>query len=278
MTVRPPLDSKRRADTARERHSWTRWERWNHQDLAFEEGLTVARAWARFPGHFLSPATAVWNGHPIGTWAKNIRAVGRQCLDNLARGAEGQSVWLAGPMTAERWRALEEIDPGWCPVWSVGWQRAFRLTQLHLQTGGTLPTTAGQVMVQGEDLGRWATAQRTAWDSLQPAQQYLLHSALGLEPPAEDEPDEPTVNAATRDDKWALNLQAARAFHAREGHLNVPRKHVEPLERPSAVDARTGTAEPAEVKLGMFLDNTRRRAAKLTEQRRADLNQLGMRW
>ncbi|GGP79950.1 helicase [Streptomyces melanogenes] len=251
---------------------------WNHQDLAFEEGLTVARAWAAEHGHFLPPATAVWQGYPIGVWAKNMRAVGRQCLENFARGAEGQSVWLAGSMTAERWKALEEIDPGWCPVWSVGWQRAFRLTQLHLQTGGTLPTTAGQVMVQGEDLGRWVTAQRTGWDSLQPAQQYLLQSALGLEAATEDEPDGQPVKAATRDDKWALNLRAARAFHAREGHLNVPRKHVERLERPGADNARTGTAEPEEVKLGMFLDNTRKRAAKLTTQRRADLDALGMRW
>ncbi|MGW3167892.1 Helicase associated domain protein [Streptomyces sp. NPDC001142] len=33
-----------------------------------------------------------------------------------------------------------------------------------------------------------------------------------------------------------------------------------------------------EVKLGTWLDNTRKRADKLTEQRRADLDALGMRW
>ncbi|MEV5381184.1 hypothetical protein AB0L26_35290 [Streptomyces nondiastaticus] len=32
------------------------------------------------------------------------------------------------------------------------------------------------------------------------------------------------------------------------------------------------------VKLGMALDNIRKRADKLTEQRRADLDALGMRW
>lgn len=131
------------------------------------------------------------------------------------------------------------------------------------------------------------------WVNLQPAQQYLLHHALGLQVPAEDEPDAKPVKTATRDDKWTLNLQAARQFHAREGHLNVPRKHVERLkrpERPTAEDGstgpqtdgtespQTGAAEPVEVKLGMFLDNTRRRATKLTTQRRNDLDQLGMRW
>ncbi|MDX3078585.1 helicase [Streptomyces sp. MI02-7b] len=33
-----------------------------------------------------------------------------------------------------------------------------------------------------------------------------------------------------------------------------------------------------EFKLGQFLDNTRRRADKLTEARRAELNAFGMRW
>ncbi|MEU2675048.1 helicase [Streptomyces sp. NPDC007164] len=32
------------------------------------------------------------------------------------------------------------------------------------------------------------------------------------------------------------------------------------------------------VKLGMWLDNVRNRAAKPPEQRRTDLDQLGMRW
>ncbi|MGI5341908.1 hypothetical protein ACQEVS_33135 [Streptomyces sp. CA-181903] len=32
------------------------------------------------------------------------------------------------------------------------------------------------------------------------------------------------------------------------------------------------------MKLGMVLDNIRRRAGKLTEQRRTDLDALGMRW
>ncbi|MFG2302462.1 helicase associated domain-containing protein [Actinacidiphila glaucinigra] len=33
-----------------------------------------------------------------------------------------------------------------------------------------------------------------------------------------------------------------------------------------------------DIKLGQFVDNTRRRADKLTPERRAELNALGMRW
>ncbi|MFF2902222.1 helicase associated domain-containing protein [Streptomyces sp. NPDC057966] len=38
------------------------------------------------------------------------------------------------------------------------------------------------------------------------------------------------------------------------------------------------SVEVVVVKLGTWLDNARKRAGKLTEQRRADLNALGMRW
>ncbi|WTW14504.1 helicase associated domain-containing protein [Streptomyces sp. NBC_00019] len=47
--------------------------------------------------------------------------------------------------------------------------------------------------------------------------------------------------------------------------MQLARKHGE------AVDGE-------EIKLGSFLDNTRRRAAKLPAERRADLDVLGMRW
>ncbi|WP_259294697.1 helicase associated domain-containing protein [Streptomyces canus] len=69
----------------------------------------------------------------------------------------------------------------------------------------------------------------------------------------------------SQDARWAVNLAAARQFHAREGHLLAPRKAVE-------------VVGGVEHKLGAFLDNAHRRAAKLSPQRRADLDQLGMRW
>jgi hypothetical protein len=60
-------------------------------------------------------------------------------------------------------------------------------------------------------------------------------------------------------------MTAARQFHTREGHLQVPRKHIEEVD---------GTP----YKLGMFIDNARRRADKLSPERRAELDSLGMRW
>ncbi|MEU1535930.1 helicase associated domain-containing protein [Streptomyces fagopyri] len=95
-----------------------------------------------------------------------------------------------------------------------------------------------------------------------PAQQFLLES-IGIEAPAHGEAFEPVRR--TQSDRWAANIAAARQFHAREGHLRAARKHVE-----------VGDGE--ETKLGAFLNNTRRRAAKLSEQRRAELDALDMRW
>ncbi|MEU6393641.1 helicase associated domain-containing protein [Streptomyces sp. NPDC046939] len=81
------------------------------------------------------------------------------------------------------------------------------------------------------------------------------------------------------------NLTDRQAAHAaREGHLNVPRKHVEelPLEartcRHRTRDHTGGHRPRRSVDLRMWTANVRRRANKLADQRRAALDQLGMRW
>ncbi|MFB7109437.1 hypothetical protein [Streptomyces sp. NPDC056190] len=63
--------------------------------------------------------------------------------------------------------------------WDIAWQRTFSLTCAHIAAGGTLPAAAGEVIVQGEDLGAWVAARRLGWDKLLPAQQWLLESTLG---------------------------------------------------------------------------------------------------
>jgi hypothetical protein len=116
--------------------------------------------------------------------------------------------------------------------------------------------------LQGEDLGAWVQAQRLNWDHLLPAQAWMLENMLHIGPA---EPDERPPAPRTQADKWALNIRAARELHAREGHLHVPRKHVE-------------VVDGVEHKLGTFVDNARRRADKLSAERRAELDALGMRW
>ncbi|MGW2113495.1 helicase associated domain-containing protein [Streptomyces sp. NPDC001948] len=252
---------------------------WSARDAAWEDGLTVARRYAEANGHFLPPTTATWSTYPIGVWAKNARAAARRARENEELRAAGRSVpSAAGAMARVRQDELDAVDPGWCPVWDTTWQRRLRLVQAHVRADGTLPTTAGEVVVQGEDLGRWVTAQQDegGWEQLVPAQRMLLES-LGIEPAGKDG----RVERAGRghDAKWALGLRAARVFHAREGHLRVPRKHVEHLAvEPGASAPQGGADAVVVVRLGTWVDNARRRGDKLTEQRRADLDALGMRW
>ncbi|WP_406251950.1 Helicase associated domain protein, partial [Streptomyces atratus] len=249
---------------------------WSEQDAAWADGVAVAREYAAAHGHFLPPTTAVWEGHPIGVWAKNARAAARKAAQVAELRAAGLPVpSAAGAMTEARQDQLDAIDPGWCPAWDTGWQRCYRLVQNHIQAGGTLPEAAGNVVVQGEDLGRWVSAQRFGWEQLLPVQQWILENTLKITPA--EEAERPVKQ--TQDTKWAANLAAARQFHAREGHLRVPRKHAEHLEAEAVPTGRQDGADGGVVvKLGTWLDNVRKRADKLAEQRRADLDQLGMRW
>ncbi|WP_432044271.1 Helicase associated domain protein [Streptomyces cadmiisoli] len=246
---------------------------WSAQASAWDSGLAVARAYAAaHDGLLLPPADAVWDGYPIGTWVKNQRAAARRTLQNAERRAAGETgVPYAGELSESRMEAMEAIDPGWCPRgWDITWQRCFRLTQTHLHHGGTLPTATGELIVQGEDLAEWVTGQRRSWDTLRPSQRWLLETILELQPlTPEEAAAQPTRRTQT--DRWTTHLAAARQFHHREGHLHVPRKHIEEL---AGDDSESGTP----VRLGTWLDNTRRRADKLNEQRRNDLNALGMRW
>ncbi|WP_398858436.1 helicase associated domain-containing protein [Streptomyces mobaraensis] len=87
-------------------------------------------------GHFLPPATAVWDGYPVGTWAKNQRTAAR-LADTIAerRGAGLPVESSVKALTEARREALEEIDPAGARV-GCGWQRCFRLAQAHVETAG----------------------------------------------------------------------------------------------------------------------------------------------
>ncbi|MFI6645953.1 helicase associated domain-containing protein [Streptomyces sp. NPDC050504] len=90
--------------------------------------------------------------------------------------------------------------------------------------------------------------------------------------------DNGCTRSASAESSWAVNMAAARQFHGREGHLRVPRKHVEQLAVDSVPRGRQHGADGVVVKLGMFVDNARRRADRLTGERRAEWDELGMRW
>ncbi|MFE6041088.1 Helicase associated domain protein [Streptomyces sp. NPDC056452] len=246
---------------------------WSAVDVAWEEGLSAARAWAGLHGHLLAPLDATYQGANVGIFLKNARAAARRADDNTRRQAQGLPGEATGwALSEERREQLEEIDASWCPSWAVTWQRAFHLTRLHLEAGEPLPTRPGQNLAQGEDLGRWVQTVRTGWDRLTGAQQWMCHQVLGIEPAEEAEKPKPSMSQAQ---KWAMHLTAAQQFFEREGHLKVPRKHVETISLPGPDNGRT---EERPLKLGAWVANQRSRAVSLTPDRVEQLSKVGMRW
>ncbi|GGX97008.1 helicase [Streptomyces minutiscleroticus] len=244
---------------------------WSHSDVAWEEGLAAARGWAAEHGHLLAPLDATYQGYRVGIWLKNQRAAARRADEIEQRRAGGGPVGSAtGALSEERREQLEGIDPSWCPAWPVEWQRAFHLVRRHLHDGGALPAEPGGVVRQGEDLGRWVRAQRLGFDKLTGGQQWMLENVLGIEPAGDEEKPRPR---RTQADKWATNLAAATQFYEREGHLRVPRKHVERI----TVDGMGGGQEQ-QIKLGAWISNQRSRAASLSPERVERLSAIGMRW
>jgi hypothetical protein len=242
---------------------------WSHYDFAWEEGLSAARGWAAEHGHLLAPVDATFQGAAVGIWLKNARAAARKAAEIERRRAEGLPTGLtAGALSDTRREQLEDIDASWCPSWPVSWQRCFHLVRMHLDTGGAaLPTAAGAVLRQGEDLGQWVQSVRHGWDQLTGVQQWMCEQVLGITPAAEDEKPQPRTSQA---EKWAMHLAAATQFFEREGHLNVPRKHVETV---LSEDGRTD-----QYRLGAWINNQRSRAAGLPPERVEQLSKIGMRW
>ncbi|MFJ8546686.1 Helicase associated domain protein [Streptomyces sp. NPDC093586] len=242
---------------------------WSHFDVAWEEGLSAARGWAAEHGHLLAPLDATYQGYRVGIFLKNARAAARKAQEIEQRRAQGLPVQSsAGVLSDERREQLEEIDASWCPSWPVRWQRCFHLVRMHLDAGEALPTETGDVLRQGEDLGRWVQSVRLGWDNLTSVQQWMCEQVLGIEPAAEDEKPKPR---RTQADKWAMHYAAAKQYYEREGHLQVPRKHVERIVGDDGQEER-------ELRLGAWIGNQRSRAATLTPKRMELLSAIGMRW
>ncbi|EPJ42682.1 hypothetical protein STAFG_0256 [Streptomyces afghaniensis 772] len=205
---------------------------------------------------------------PVGIFLKKPRAAARKAAEIEQQRAEGLPVGSsAGALSDDRSEQLEDIDTSWCPTWPVEWQTAFHLTRQHLEAGGELPTEPGDVVHQGEDLGRWVKSVRFGFDKLTSVQQWMCEHILGITPAGEDEKPKPRTSQA---DKWALNYTAARQFYEREGHLRVPRKHVETV--------RSEEGPELQYRLGAWISNQRSRAATLSPERVEQLSNIGMRW
>ncbi|MFC8929763.1 Helicase associated domain protein [Streptomyces albidoflavus] len=224
---------------------------WSHPDHVFNAGLSMARAYHAVHSHLAGGHDAVVDGYPVGTWLANRRREAR-----LAVGSQGA-------LSDARKAALADVDPYWCPEWPLVWQRRYTLLKRHLAAGGPVKTAEIEPghMIAGEDVGAWLAHQLSHWDTLHEEQRRLL-AELGVTPSGGGIRSAPRL---TQDHKFMRNLAAAAAYAQREGHLNVPRRHIE-------------ITDGAEIKLGIWISNQRSRRTGLHPQRIDALNALGMRW
>ncbi|MFI0901877.1 Helicase associated domain protein [Streptomyces sp. NPDC020983] len=209
---------------------------WDPRRQAWDRGQAHAAAWAHIHGHLTVPIDEQHDCFPLGRWLATQRT-------------------RAAQLSTERVEALNALDPWWNPPWPQTWQRTYRTLQQHLQSGTELEQAP-----DGIRLGKWLHAQRAHPQRLHAAQQRLLD---GLEPSAAPNPE--TISQTRRRRTFQEMMSAASAFHVREGHLQVPQRHIE------IVDGET-------VHLGQWISNQRRRRATLSSEHAEALSVLGMRW
>ncbi|WP_328665221.1 Helicase associated domain protein [Streptomyces sp. NBC_00322] len=221
---------------------------WDAADAAFGENLAAARVYYEQRWTLCAPRAATALDRPVGQWLSNLRRPGA----------------LAGH--PERAEALAAIDEHWNPHWPVEWQRRYAAVRELLADEATLTELLPGVTVHGTDVGKWLERQRehAAWHSLMPKQRELLEQ-LGIQshPAPEEAPAKARKGGSAA---FERGVEALRQYKARTGSVTVPRAHVETLE------------DGTEVKLGVFLSNTKTRRAKLTADKLQQLAELGLEW
>ncbi|MFF9213982.1 MULTISPECIES: Helicase associated domain protein [unclassified Streptomyces] len=203
---------------------------WNPRQQAFDRGLAHATAYAAHNGHLAVPVEHLHDDFPLGRWLATQRT-------------------RAHHLTAQRAAALTALDPWWNPPWPITWQRAYHAARRQTQQD---PAAAGE----------WLTAQRQRISDLHPEQRRLLNE-LAPDLPAPPAPHTEDTPLPPRERAFQRGLAAARAYLQREGHLDVPQRHIEEIDG-------------HQVRLGQWLSNLRRRRSGLSPQRAAALAELGL--
>ncbi|WP_331742885.1 helicase associated domain-containing protein, partial [Streptomyces sp. NBC_01136] len=185
---------------------------------------------------------------PVGQWLSNLRRPGA-----LAEHPE----WDA---------ALKAIDEDWNPSWPADWQRHYAALRELVRDEEGQPEVLPGFTVHGMDIGKWLAKQRKPeiWAALTERQRERLEQ-LGIVPLA-PEPEAPAKAPTAAVSAFERGVTALAQYKARTGGVKVPRSHVERLE------------DGTEVRLGVFLSNTKSRRAKLTADKLALLAALGLDW
>ena len=216
--------------------------RWNHRlEAAWEKGFASAQKYRTEHGDLLVP---------VRYRDKNDFALGEWIVYNRQR-------YLGGNLTQNRIERLEAIGMVWSTSNDLWEQNYAAATQYYLEHGD-LEVPIKYETPSGFSLGVWLGAQRAAHKAGElPQEQVERLDALGMD----------WTNRNDR--KWMSLYDVAAAYYHEHGNLNVPSEYV----------------TPDGVLLGKWVARQRyaylnpdRSSARVTPERKALLDKLGMVW
>ena len=216
--------------------------RWNHRlEAAWEKGFASAQKYRTEHGDLLVP---------VRYRDKNDFALGEWIVYNRQR-------YLGGNLTQNRIERLEAIGMVWSTSNDLWEQNYAAATQYYLEHGD-LEVPIKYETPSGFGLGVWLRAQRAAHKAGElPQEQVERLDALGMD----------WTNRNDR--KWMSLYDVAAAYYHEHGNLNVPSEYV----------------TPDGVLLGKWVARQRyaylnpdRSSARVTPERKALLDKLGMVW
>ncbi|MGW4202306.1 Helicase associated domain protein [Streptomyces sp. NPDC004726] len=223
---------------------------WAPSTRSFESMIEHARAWAAAHGDLRVPVKEEMGGHPVGSWLAAQRRKAK-----------------TGRLLNEHRQALEAIDPDWNSPWT-DWHRRYVRVRTLVATTGWRPAVLSTCPGPGlHAIVNWVLTQRLQFFQLQPRQQELLIN-LGIPPlPGGmyyDRAYDPELHV------FYAALGHAAEFLNREGHLDVPRRHMEP--------ASAGHEGAPDFALGEWIHQCRKHPEVLTPEQRRALEALHMVW
>lgn len=216
--------------------------RWNHRlEAAWEKGFASAQKYRTEHGDLLVP---------VRYRDKNDFALGEWIVYNRQR-------YLGGNLTQNRIERLEAIGMVWSTSNDLWEQNYAAATQYYLEHGD-LEVPIKYETPSGFGLGVWLGAQRAAHKAGElPQEQVERLDALGMD----------WTNRNDR--KWMSLYDVAAAYYHEHGNLNVPSEYV----------------TPDGVLLGKWVARQRyaylnpdRSSARVSPERKALLDKLGMVW
>ncbi|MGW1988444.1 Helicase associated domain protein [Streptomyces collinus] len=232
---------------------------WDPTDAAWEENLSAARAYYAETGTLAAPVTATALDKPVGQWLANCRK----------KNGLGKNQAVARRRAAQ----LAAIDPDWNPGapglgWTVDWQRQYAAVAGLVAAGARLEEIVPGVTADGVDVGRWLERQRqhVVWQGLKTGQRERL-SSLGFIPLQPEAPETPGKASKGGSAAFERGCAALAQYKAGTGVTGpVSRSWIEVLP------------DGTEVRLGVFLSNTKSRRAGLTTEQLQRLADFGLDW